>query len=140
MYARPSLTAAIAAWPYRAAESARITHSLFDRANSPARSSRGPPGPVIRPPDAFRPEIPPGYGFVLEVMATPTLTVRPLIPPRDRLTLALKLSNTFAAVFSFPPRPGIHPNADEAPWMNHPSGVRTRLTRNRRNPVLSVVQ
>src|SRR6266581_3833907 len=64
MNARPSLTAAIAAWPYRAAESARITHSSFDRAYSPARSSRGPPGPVIRPPAALRPEIPPGYGFV----------------------------------------------------------------------------
>src|SRR5690349_16709038 len=138
MYARPSLTAAIAAWPYRAAESARITHSLFDRAYRPARSSRGPPGPVIRPPAALRPEIPPGYGLVLEVMRTPTLTVRPLIPPSDRLTLALNWSNCLAAPFSLLPRPGTHPNADAAAWMIQPSGARTPLTTKIRNAAFSV--
>src|SRR5438034_4892688 len=97
MTARPWFTASIAARPYRDAESARMTHSPLDRAYSPAVSDRGPPGPVIRPPVALRPEIPPGYGFVAEVMATLTLTVRPLIPPSEAFTLFLNVSNAFAA-------------------------------------------
>src|SRR6266702_1495763 len=92
MNARPSFTAAIAARPYRDAESARMTHSPFDSAYSPAVSERGPPGPVIRPPAAFFGLIPP-YGFVALVMATETLTVRPLIPPSEAFTFALNVSN-----------------------------------------------
>src|SRR6266581_24738 len=136
--ARPSLTAAMAAWPYRAAESARITHSSFDSAYSPARSDRGPPGPVIRPPAALRPEIPPGYGFVEEVIATLTLTVRPLMPPSAALTLARNVSNAFAAPFSLPPSPGTHPNAAAAPWTISPSGPRIPLTTKMRNAAFSV--
>ena len=84
-------------------------------------SAVGPVPAQISPPAAFRPLIPPGYGFVLDVMATDTLTVRPLIPPRDLLTLSRNASNADAAPFSFEPRPGTHPNAAAAPWMIVPT-------------------
>src|SRR6266704_3604686 len=71
-------------------------------------------------------------------MATPTLTVRPLIPPSDALTFALNVSNALAAVFSLPPSPGTHPNAAAAPWMISPSGPRIPLTTKMRKAAFSV--
>src|SRR6266568_2288363 len=73
-------------------------------------------------------------------MATPTLTVRPLIPPSDALTFALNVSNALAAVFSLPPSPGTHPNAAAAPWTISPSGPRIPLTTNTRNAAFSTLQ
>src|SRR6266568_4088012 len=71
-------------------------------------------------------------------MATPTLTVRPLIPPSDALTFALNVSNALAAVFSLPPSPGTHPNAAAAPWTISPSGPRIPLTTKMRKAAFSV--
>src|SRR5258708_16399444 len=47
----------------------------------------------------------------------------------DLLTLSRNLSNAFAASFSFPPIPGIHPNANAAActiipaWVSHKSTI-----------------
>src|SRR6266571_767345 len=71
-------------------------------------------------------------------MATPTLTVRPLIPPSEAFTLFLNVSNAFAAPFSLPPSPGTHPNAAAAPWTISPSGPRIPLTTKMRKAAFSV--